>query len=230
MDGTQFDMIIRRLGQLATRRWLIGGSLGMPAAIVHLLQEPTDAHKKHRHKRKKVTLCADGQTIKVGKKRKDAYLADGATVGACPSLPPPPPVVCRDMFGSYTDRFQCGDKCCREDWICCIPDGTSPEWANCYGPGHYCCPGGPACRLDQICCGFPYWIGSTCATPSKGEFCCGEGTQGGSCKPGQKCCPIDVVTSALCCPVTSSCCDVTADCNEGAGETCVDGCCVIGDN
>lgn len=79
-----------RLTQFA-QRVLDRRSALAAAALLALPHIPGDhaAAKKSRHKRKKkVSLCVDGQTMKVGKKQQGNYLADGATKGACTCLNP----------------------------------------------------------------------------------------------------------------------------------------------
>lgn len=85
VDGKQFDRVIRSLHVAAPRRralvLLLGGALGLAG----------HAHSDGKGKKKKVTLCLNGQTMSVKKNKKRSLLGQGATQGACAASPPPPP-------------------------------------------------------------------------------------------------------------------------------------------
>ena len=84
MDANHFDALTTRLVEQLSRRRGIGilVALGLGAGS---FPETTEAGKKRR--KKKITLCLDGQTIKV-KKRNFQQKFPGATVGSCPSCIP----------------------------------------------------------------------------------------------------------------------------------------------
>jgi hypothetical protein len=77
MDFTRFDLVARALATASPRRVVIGLLTGGLAASTGL--STGDAKKK----KKKVTLCLDGQTIKTPKKKKKKMIKRGATPGAC---------------------------------------------------------------------------------------------------------------------------------------------------
>lgn len=104
MDANGFDALAQSVANGQHRRGLIrvlaGTALG---GLVMLGAGTAEARKK---KKKKITLCHQGQTITVGKKAKKAHLKHGDTPGPCP---PPPPLTCSDGVknASETD-IDCG--------------------------------------------------------------------------------------------------------------------------
>jgi hypothetical protein len=85
MERETFDDLTRTLSGTSTRR-RFGGlltaiGLGTVAGLGLLGAADTDA--KQRHKKKKATLCRNGQTIQVGKRKLKQQLRLGATKGAC---------------------------------------------------------------------------------------------------------------------------------------------------
>src|SRR5215211_3521583 len=87
MDGSRFDALSRSLAANRSRRGLtrlLGGvAVAGPLGLLGLTE--TGAKKK------KVTLCYQGQTKTVSKQAKKKYLKRGATLGACATVPLPPP-------------------------------------------------------------------------------------------------------------------------------------------
>jgi len=110
MDGKQFDAIAQSLAFAHDRRGIVrllaGSALG---GLVLAGTSDVDA----RRKKKKVTLCLNGQTLKVKKNKKNGLLDQGATLGGCPSPPPPPSNTCTDGIqnGTETD-IDCGGGSC----------------------------------------------------------------------------------------------------------------------
>lgn len=100
MDGYRFDALIRRLATTSTRR-------GALALVGVLLASPMSGQRSGYARKKKVSLCFNGQTIKASKKKKKKLLKQGATLGAC--LP------CQDcQNGSCVPKpngVSCGDGC-----------------------------------------------------------------------------------------------------------------------
>ncbi|MDQ2652136.1 MAG: hypothetical protein M3Z20_03735 [Chloroflexota bacterium] len=83
MDPGRFDRMTRTWTQAGPRRPVLGLLASGAAGIVTL----SDGTAKKRKKKKKVTLCLNGQTIKVPKKKRGSYASQGATAGACGSGP-----------------------------------------------------------------------------------------------------------------------------------------------
>jgi DNA-binding beta-propeller fold protein YncE len=88
----RFEQLTRTIAASGTRRTLTQGlaALLLSAQAVSLPDEAT-ARRKHRRDRpqaekknkKTVTLCLNGETIEVKKSKKQKYLKQGATLGAC---------------------------------------------------------------------------------------------------------------------------------------------------
>jgi hypothetical protein len=87
MDGSSFDRLAKAFTEPRSRRGLsrlLGGlAVGGPLALLGVTE--SEAKKK-----KKVTLCHEGQTISVSKKAKKKHLKHGDTLGECPTSPPGP--------------------------------------------------------------------------------------------------------------------------------------------
>ncbi len=79
MDDPRFDALVTRLAGGLSRRRGLGLLAGAGLPLVGLAGT-ADAGKK-----KKVTLCRNGQTVSVPKKKARKLLQQGATKGACPA-------------------------------------------------------------------------------------------------------------------------------------------------
>jgi hypothetical protein len=77
MDAPRFDGFARRISARLTRRTSLGLLAGASLPLLGLA-EATDAKKK-----KKITLCSNGQTVKAPKKKAKKLQKKGATKGAC---------------------------------------------------------------------------------------------------------------------------------------------------
>ena len=120
MDDQQFDRFVRALHISAGRRPALALVLAGAAGWMGLAE--SEARKK-----KKVTLCLNGQTLTVKKSKKASLLGQGATQGACAASPPPPPPVspptsppppagptCADGIKNGTESdVDCGGSCQR---------------------------------------------------------------------------------------------------------------------
>ena len=138
MDTNQFDAMARRCAANAPRRTVLGliaaTALGLASA------------EKSAAKKKKVTICLNGQTLSVKKSKRGAFFKQGATAGACaasppasplppsppppvsppPGPPPPPTATCSDGItnGSETDVDCGGPNCPRcDNSMSCIHGG-----------------------------------------------------------------------------------------------------------
>jgi hypothetical protein len=80
MDGTAWDRLVERLTLGRNRRSLLAGLTGA-SLIGGDGGHPGDAFAK---KKKKVTVCRNGQTLSVTKKKKQKHLLPGDTPGKCP--------------------------------------------------------------------------------------------------------------------------------------------------
>lgn len=158
MDSERFDAVIRAWTVGTPRRTALSLLAGGLAGLASLEVPETTAKKK------KVTLCINGQTKLVKKSKKAQYLSQGATQGACasspPSPPPPPPVAtCTDGVknGAETD-MDCGggtcDKCpinkrCVVDFDCFSANCSGGQCAVCKFDAD--CPAGCFCDGEVNC-------------------------------------------------------------------------------
>lgn len=185
MDASRFDAMTTRLGAYLSRRRGVGAlvALGLGAP---LLPEATEAGKK----KKKVTLCLNGQTVKVKKKKKSSFLRQGATPGACPACTPATCAaqgrVCGPLADGCGRTLTCGT-CKTNDDPSCRSNGTC-------GPCFGVCP--PGCPL--------------CANRSDGGTTCASTIDTFSC--------VACATDADC-PETRPTCVSTSTTREGAGVT-----------
>lgn len=117
MGDAAREWIARKLRAMSSRRLVFG----LLAGGLLRMARPDDApgRRKRRKKKKKATLCLDGATITVPKKKRGLYLSQGATPGACPPVPP------------------CVGTCAGK------PCGTDDGCGNDCG-----CPAGQACRNE----------------------------------------------------------------------------------
>jgi hypothetical protein len=184
MDSPRFDALTQVLASGRTRRHtltLLGGLL----AARQVATQPILA----RRKRKKITICLNGQTIKVLRKKRDTFLLAGATLGECsispPPGPPPPPAspTCESTGCPYTEVCQAGacvnciNAPCTVDSDCCtnLCAGVNPnKRCRCqFGIGicssnAQCCNG--RCNGAQGTCGCDP-AGAPCAS-GDGSSCC----------------------------------------------------------
>lgn len=82
MDAGSFDRMTRSWRHAGPRRPVLGLLASGVAGIVTMADGVAKKKKK-----KKVTLCLNGNTIKVPKKKKGSYTRQGATAGACGAGP-----------------------------------------------------------------------------------------------------------------------------------------------
>ncbi len=80
MESTVWDRLVERLRLSRGRRSLLAGLAG--ANLIGGAGLPTDATAKK--KKKKATICRNGQTLSVTKKKKQKHLRPGDTLGTCP--------------------------------------------------------------------------------------------------------------------------------------------------
>jgi hypothetical protein len=172
VESDRFDALTVQLVTPVSRRrsmgvlgFLVGGSLAFAGGI--------EARKK---KKKKVTLCLNGQTVKVPKKRKRSYLDQGATSGAC----------------SGACVRQCGGKTCGDDG-CGGSCGSCQGQLTCQGGTCACPPGDEECA-PGVC--VPTSSTACCTDPDcQGDERCIRGTcvmWQGTCPAGADSCDFEV--------------------------------------
>lgn len=196
MDGSRFDSLLRALATTPSRRSAIRLAAApiLGGLVVHDVL-PTEAKKK-----KKLTLCHQGQTISVSKKKKKTHLKHGDTPGACqPGCAP-----------------NCADKQCG-------PDGCGSVCGACTAAGQSCTPSGQCvCPVGQpeICGGacLASCPPGTARDPSNCGCCVGNnGLDGGT--PANCCSRLSVGGKCVGLDAGSRC---TVD------DQCADGGCVNG--
>jgi hypothetical protein len=237
MDASHFDRIVRTWAEAGSRRPILGLLAGGVAGLAGL----TEASGKRKKKKKKVTLCLNGATITVPKKKQGSYLSQGATAGKCPAT------CVRQCTGKTCGPDGCGGSC-----------GGCPEGKTCQG-GACACPAGEFECETNVC--VP--LNAVCCTD--GQCSSGKRCLHGQCVTWQGTCPAgaDFCIAAHFCPGTDNClcvqstegetrcgsgvgikppcevCDTTADCEAqfpdipgvfcvetGNGPNCCEGACV----
>jgi hypothetical protein len=114
MDHNRFDNLTRVIGGTSTRRRFSGTlaalGLGSIASLSLLGADEADAKKrgKKNGNKKKVTVCHDGQTIRVPKRKLKKHLGHGDTEGACPIIEPQCVPNCTSPLGPK----ECGSDGC----------------------------------------------------------------------------------------------------------------------
>ena len=114
MDAPRFDGFARTVATRLTRRTGLG-LLAVASIPILGLAEDTDAKKK-----KKITLCFNGDTVKKPKKKAKKLLKKGATKGACVDGCGKNQKPCNDVCIPAGDC--CVDNDCTGDDVC--EDGT----------------------------------------------------------------------------------------------------------
>lgn len=180
MEHLQFDHLARACGAAHTRR-AVAALLGALVAGAHSGHVPVGARRK---KKKKVTLCLNGETKVVPKKRQDDFLDQGATPGACPPGGNPCPAGTKRCNGQ-----------CVAAGACCTAADCDPCLREICVDGACTCPSGMARDGDGVCSIFRSCVGVG-QTTSITAFCCsGRGASIGSgqffCIPGNATCASD---------------------------------------
>lgn len=159
MNGSDLDKLVRSLADAGrTRRSFVAG-LFVAVGAGELALDTLAKHKK-----KKITICSNGQTIKVRKKGWQSHYP-GATQGACP------PGVCANCPDTcYATLITppdvvAGYDCCPAELLC---KSTSTLPDQCCYPGETCDP--------TLIAQFPVDADTNCCRP-----CQGAGSQGGCC-------------------------------------------------
>lgn len=262
MDTTQFDQLAQALARV-TRRGLLRSLAALPLAgglFAHGDEQARGKkrrarrrgrrsqrrdkrqHAKHReqHKRskRKVTLCQDGQTIRVRRRWVKRRLRQGAARGSCPIPPDCQPRTCAAVGAA------CGqiDDGCGGLLACGTCSGTTPVCAD-----HVCVSDGangtPCDHGGQCQSGF-CTDGVCCASVECGQCqACNIAEKAGTCQPkpnGAVCGALNVCYNSVCAKLCGeilgcypdTCTGVTGErggiCTSAFQGTC--GCTTIPDN
>lgn len=194
MDGKRFDAIAQSLASSRDRRNIVrlltGSALG---GLVLAGGSNVDA----RRKKKKVTLCLNGQTLKVKKSKKNGLIDQGATPGECPSSPPPPSgPTCTDgvQNGTETDVDCGGSSCprCADGKKC----STRNDCASALCVGGVCksCAVNDECGLEAdgvtgCFCRFSKLVSGTKICTNQNGRTIGKGTPCSGCNANEACTP-----------------------------------------
>ena len=111
MDNNTFDSLSRTLAGGSTRRRFSGAlaAFGLASiASLRVLGADAAGGRKNGKRKKKVTVCRDGQTIRVPKRALKKQLRQGATRGDCPVVVDACIPDCTSQFGPKA----CGDDGC----------------------------------------------------------------------------------------------------------------------
>lgn len=123
MDAKRFDSLARLLVSTTHRRGALRLlSVSAPGSVLAVGVGAAGAKKR----KKKVTLCHEGQTIIVGKKAKKKHLRHGDTPGACPTSTTTQPPCVPESQATTCAGARCGtarNNNCGEAVACNCPTG-----------------------------------------------------------------------------------------------------------
>lgn len=192
MECTRFDRLTRRWSAQTPRRTVVGGLVSGVLGLTVL--QDTEAKKK-----KKVTLCLNGQTISVKKSKKGSILSQGATQGACPSAPPAPPAP-----SCPATQKLCNGRCIDRTSCCTNSDCDRCKQQTCQNGTCACKPGTTADA--QGICGVP--LGDCTPTPA-------QTANASSCCSGNPRKILDFPVTLFACDAGTTTCRVDVDCLSG---------------
>jgi hypothetical protein len=114
MDHTRFDDLSRFIGGTSTRRRFSGTlaalGLGSLVSLRVLGADEAEAGKRGKGK-KKVTVCHNGQSIRVAKRKLKKHLAHGDTKGECQPVAQCVPDCTGPLGTKYCGSDGCGGTC-----------------------------------------------------------------------------------------------------------------------
>jgi hypothetical protein len=224
MDESHFDDLARSLA-LPSRRGIVT-AVGT-AALAALVSRAAPDLARAKRKKKKKTICHNGQTIKVAKSKVKGHLAHGDTLGPCaPVSTRPPPTGCPSGTRECAARGFCIPltHCCTDSDCApggggaCQTDGT----CSCTAPWRACGEAASVCALccaDQDCCNndlqdctdHAVCRDRACRCPNDDCTCpeAGDTIITLACRPGLNCfCYVDLAASTSRCGVASATCGV----------------------
>lgn len=194
---------------------------------------------KDEKKQKKVSLCLNGQTTQVSKKKKKKFLKQGAAPGACTCIPEAKTTTCAGKCGSVINNcsqaVDCGPcKCEPACGVCQRCAGTTCEACDPCCDGFCCDRSGSICNLTTGSCCIPASDAETCANKCGAVTNnCGQTVDCGQCSNPTPVCAANVCVACSGqnpCPGGQVCCGGScfagvccqeADCAPG-GNSCVD--------
>ncbi len=193
MDGKRFDRATRNMAIGAPRRRVLGLLAGSALGLNLRGKGDVEAKKK----KKKTTICHEGQTIEVSGKAKKGHLKHGDTLGPCASPPPPPPGAACAVGGK-----PCQGRCIPSNQCCtnsdCAPGAPRCCNGTCIRPNECCtdseCQTGNVCQAGNCVCAPANICGNSCCTAPAGipvaEIeCVGNGDCECRFRPSEACAP-----------------------------------------
>lgn len=103
---------------------------GLTGALLGTAGVHGTPHVASRKRKKQITLCLNGQTVRVSAKRKRAYLADGAAMGACTDPPGLPPAS-----SCVSDEDCPNGRCIEQRCLANLSGSIGGNWAHIVGGG-----------------------------------------------------------------------------------------------
>jgi hypothetical protein len=220
MEDIRFDDLTLVVSQGATRRRLVGLVTGLiMGSFRPYAATPIPAKKGKKRRQKKLTICHNGQTIRVRKSARKVHKKHGDTVGACSSQNPLPLVspTCNALGQSCTAPR--GTPCCPDvdpnvecaGWFhqTCQDCGRPPMPAGvlCQNPpGNQCCGGSQGCYVGaRVQDGSLVCVTTGLCLSDPG---CTHDFIAAGCPAGERCCPderpvcIENDPDSPCCPTT----------------------------
>ena len=201
MDSDRFDTLIRALTTTRSRRGavrlLAGSALGSLLTVGTLSTEARKGGKKG--KKGKVTICHNGQTIRVSKSALKGHKKHGDTDGPCP-----PPFTCG---GHEDDGKPCGSGQQCSGGVCGTPPNCLRREAACTVGGQPSCCSRIGCDAGSQTCsaggqaGDPCVFNNDCFSVNCVGFICQPGARGKNCLVDADCLSND------CSPVAGGTCE-----------------------
>ena len=190
MDDPRFDALTRSVSGARSRRGVLRLLAGSALSGLLLRQAALVGAKK-----RKVTLCHEGQTISVSRKARKKHLKHGDTPGACP-----PADVCRENGRACTGDGDCCSRHC-SNGFCCAAGRVGLVNGSCAIP---CQTSGNACL-------------AACANADGAQCAIDATLTQGVCRRGAfgpQECVVGMSASTTECPVGQTCDSSGALCSE----------------
>lgn len=240
MEEKRFDALVARLTRGLSRR----NAMAALAAAVGAGQLPD--HAEARRKKKKVTICRNGQTLSVTKKKKRKHLRAGDAAGPCPApgttsrpTTTPEPPRCQPSAPNFCARLDiCVDACpggkvFDPDSCACTCPAVSTCCSCARGSEFLCFTGVADAGACETACSGAGGTDAAFAGGNGGSAVCDFGTDSCrvtcepepmdcACSAGQSCCPPEL---GGCCPVDRPFCCPLVCCPATAPRCCGFNCC-----
>ncbi|MFN8675980.1 MAG: hypothetical protein U0Z70_06345 [Thermomicrobiales bacterium] len=235
MEDRHFDALVVRLARGFTRRNAIAALA--TAGSLSQIEDNAEA----RRKKKKVTICRNGQTLTVTKQKKRKHLKPGDTAGACSPPRTTTPPRCQPSAPNFCARLDACLKSCPSDKVfdpnscACICPVISTCCSCTRGADFLCFPDlADAGACTAACSGaggtdasFVGGNGGSAVCDLETDSCrvtCEPERMDCACAAGKSCCQADL---GGCCPVDTPFCCPVACCPATAPLCCKANCCAV---